>query len=126
MIVEVARPPATAVLVSDAPDSGNGGGIVTMYGVSVDVFARGVFEPSEYSLSSGWCELRDAARVLNSVAERCAGRTADLRAESLVAAFAFAGGGSQNRGPEGALDLHPGVLDLERTAARHRVVLDVV
>ena len=40
-------------------------------------------------------------------------------------AFVFATSGSQDRGPDVALDLDPEVLDLERTAARHGIVLDV-
>ena len=47
-IVEVSRSNAATVLVSNASDSGNGGGIAEMGGVSVDnIVARGTFEPSE-------------------------------------------------------------------------------
>ena len=57
-IVEVSRPPATAVLVSGASDSGYGGGIVEMDGAWVGVAARGVFESGEGSRSSGCRELQ--------------------------------------------------------------------
>ena len=97
-----------------------------MDGDPVDVVARGVFEPAECSLSSSWRELRGAARVFDSVAARCAGRSVVLRVDSLVSAYVFASGGSQNRGPDGALDLHPEVLDLEQTAARLGIDLGVV
>jgi len=136
------RPAATVRIASDASDFAWGGvvlvaplGVFDMAstgalptgvtdGMLSAPLARGTFSDVEAARSSTWRELHGSALVLESFVQAgLRDQVVDLQVDNLGSSFIFANAGSQNRGLDDELDLHPEVLHLEQTAADARLDL---
>ncbi|MEL6330933.1 MAG: reverse transcriptase domain-containing protein [Planctomycetota bacterium] len=117
------RPPATVTISSDASDFAWGGLVLASAPGAFPQteplpVARGLFTDVEAGRSSAWRELRAARRTLESVvAAGCRHQVVCHRLDSQAAHHVVSNAGSQNRGPDGELDLHLEVLGLDETAA---------
>jgi len=117
------RPSPTVILSSDASDFAWGGKVLwAQPGVFPDndrlPTSRGVFDTADRDRSSTWRELYASSKVLHAaVTAGCEGQVVEHRVDSQSAMFVVRNAGSQNRGDDGDLDLHPFVLDIDGTAA---------